>query len=116
MRSWLTTLPEELLTMIENLLNMDDLVKFYTSRNLVIQYNKLMPHLISILSKWKIKKRKYCAQCKHDTLTCVEWKNNLKRDWIPWCTLHSNPCLLNDIEVYCIGSLDLEGVCLVGID
>jgi hypothetical protein len=105
----LATLPLDIVSVIEEFLSIHDLVQFYTSRNLILAYSTIQPRILKKLSSWKTRKRKYCAQCKHDAITCIEWTNDVKRDWIPWCTVHVNPCILNGIEFYCIGSLDVQG-------
>ena len=116
MRVCLSTLPLEIIWTIERFLQLNDLVQFYTSRNLIATYTTMKPFILKKLSNWNVKKRKYCAQCRHDAISCVEWKNRLKRDWIPWCTIHVNPCILNDIEFYCIGSIDIQGQQIIRIE
>ena len=105
-------LPLEVIEHIEKFLNMQSLVHFYNSRNIVLTYKKLVPVIANELSLRKVKKRKFCAQCRHDAVTFIEWTPNLKRDWIPWCMLHVDPCIFNGVEFYCIGSLDINGVAL----
>ena len=109
----LLDLPDELVLVIESRLQRKDIVNWYNAQNKILTYKTMIPHILQELSQWKIQKRKKCAQCNHDAITCIVWSANYKRDWIPWCCVHSNPFILNEIDVYCIGSLDVNGISLL---
>lgn len=59
-----------------------------------------------------LKKNQKCVylKCPHQCLTELCWKGGFQKQYIPWCAIHVNPLILNDIDVYCVGGLDIDGV------
>jgi len=64
----------------------------------------------SLQSRTRIKKER-CAffNCNHSCLTQLKWTDNTEREFVPWCAAHIDNYILTNIEIYCIGGLDIHG-------
>ena len=43
-----------------------------------------------------------CVECRHPPITFIEWKGNLMRICIPWCTIHVPGPLMDEVISYCV--------------
>jgi len=57
-------------------------------------------------------RRQLCAHCTHQTLTELVWPNQ-RIEWVPYCTVHCGASLLDDVHVYCVGGIDVNGTPLL---
>lgn len=61
-----------------------------------------------MLSGQRRRPRATCAHCPHQVLTELIWSNH-RIEWVPYCALHARPWLLDDVHVYCVGGVDVNG-------
>ena len=57
-------------------------------------------------------RRQLCVHCTHQTLTELIWPNQ-RIEWVPYCTMHCHASFLDDVHVYCVGGLDVNGTALL---
>jgi len=50
--------------------------------------------------------------CNHPCLTQLNWIDNNVKDFVPWCAVHIDPIILKEIDMYCIGCLEIHGASL----
>ena len=56
--------------------------------------------------------RMTCAHCKQPCLTELMWGTTRVR-WVPYCAVHADRALLDNIDMYCVGGLNVDGYQLV---
>lgn len=49
-----------------------------------------------------------CVECRHTPITFIEWKGNLTRTCIPWCTIHVPGPLMDEVVSYCVGPREAQ--------
>ncbi len=111
---YLMDLPYDLLYYIESILSIEDLISWKTTvksvsvwkSNHIFKngYTKLMN------SFQKIKIRNTCVQCTHACITQAEWSDGRKISFLPWCTIHINPLILQGIELYCLSGPQINDI------
>ena len=107
---------EDLVSVIWRYLSTKDKIQFryvigkvWTSKDVFdTSYEYLQCHKPKYLQK--------CAECSYDCLTQIVWNHSFQKVWIPWCIMHTKPEILNDIELYCIGNLYIEGLPMIIIN
>ena len=87
------------------------LVKKNTDWNMKLVLNTSITFLQTKVSIPK--KRCSFLNCNHACLTQLNWTDNTERDFVPWCALHIDQHILTDIDMYCVGGLDINGNALL---
>lgn len=100
-------LPNDILLYIFEMLDFSSAVAFQNV------FNKLkasyFSHIRKRLAQHTFIKRNQCVHCKVPCISELQWNDNTKRDWIPWCVLHTDSVILQNVDLYCIGSFGVEG-------
>ena len=104
-------LPLDIILKIEELLPVNDLCQWRVVRYFEWNFGHLYRYGFHKLRERMNAKRQRmrCIQCNHCCITEIEWVNGLRRAYVPWCTIHIDPTILNGIELYCVGGLDVNG-------
>lgn len=107
---YLMNLADDLLHKIESYVDDEDLGNWRLVFRFAWQARHVKRIALTQLSKRiPAKKRQLCVMCCHHAITEIEWTGGFKREYIPWCPLHADPSILNDVEIYCLGGLDVNG-------
>jgi hypothetical protein len=108
----ITHLPEDVLCHIATFMDTTTLcnwrivVPFSWNTRHVYDYGA---HTVSKKMKHKKYTRK-CVMCKHQCITSISWMDGRSVDFVPWCVLHIDPQILENIDMYCFGDIDLESM------
>lgn len=58
-------------------------------------------------------KRQRCAQCCHHCITEITYNDNYRVEWVPYCAQHVSPLIMQNVDLYCVGGLSVDGVSLI---
>lgn len=105
----LDTLPDDVLIFIFSLLDIKDIMQLRSILKINGGNKIIINKLIIKIDKHKIRYRQLCVKCQHHCLTEMTYDDGFVRKWIPYCVIHCPPLLMNNIQLYCTGGIDIEG-------
>ena len=53
-----------------------------------------------------------CAHCKQHCLTELTW-GTVRVRWVPYCAAHADRALLDNLDMYCVGGLTVDGATMI---
>ena len=106
-------LPSDILDIVHDMLALDDILSVNLCSRQKLLVKSVQKKIGEKLEKHTFRYRQKCVACSHQCLTEMTYEDGFVRQWIPYCAIHCPALLMNDIQVYCTGGIDVNGTPLI---